>query len=352
MKKAKKGQLPSGNYRTRVCIGKNEAGIRKFKSFIAKTKTEADYMAESYLRQNGRKSKPSSNMTLREAYESYIERRDKILSPSTVREYSRAARNDFPSLMGLKISELTQDNIQLAVNQCAANHSPKTVKNAHGLLRTVLSEVRPELILRTDLPKKKKPDINIPSEDQLKALLEATKGTELGKAILLAAFGGLRRSEIVALTADDIDRDNRTISVNQAMVLSVEKQWILKQPKTIAGYRKVEIPQFVIDQLPTNGQLVKLYPSSITDRFHDTVKQLGLPYFRFHDLRHYHASILHAIGVPDKYIMERGGWSTDSTLKNVYQHTMSNIRKKYDGKACKFFAETFENMCHEVCHNA
>ena len=50
----------------------------------------------------------------------------------------------------------------------------------------------------------------------------------------------------------------------------------------------------------------------------------------FHDLRHLNASIMLMLGIPDKYAMERGGWSTDCILKSVYQQTFSSERKKID----------------------
>lgn len=49
---------------------------------------------------------------------------------------------------------------------------------------------------------------------------------------------------------------------------------------------------------------------------------------RFHDLRHYNASIILALGVPDKYAMERMGHSTTDMLKKVYQHVMTEKRKE------------------------
>lgn len=39
-------------------------------------------------------------------------------------------------------------------------------------------------------------------------------------------------------------------------------------------------------------------------------------------IRHYNASIMLALNIPDKYAMERMGYSTPATLKKVYQHTM------------------------------
>ena len=64
----------------------------------------------------------------------------------------------------------------------------------------------------------------------------------------------------------------------------------------------------------------------------------GLPDMRFHDLRHYQASILHALGVPDAYIMQRGGWKTDSTLKRVYRHAMRDKQSEFDQIATDYFS--------------
>ena len=349
MKKTKKsGKLPSGNYRTRISIGKDENGVRKFKSFVAPTKAEADFLAHTYLIQHGRKANRADEMTLQEAYQRYISLKNAVLSPDTVREYTRAAKSDFPLLMHLKLSELTQVHIQNAVNEFSASHSPKTVRNAHGLLYAVVSMFRSDFHFNTTLPKPVQTESYIPSENDLRVLLDALKGSELGKAVMLAAFGSLRRSEIAALTADKIDRHTNVITIDSAMVLSADREWVIKQPKTRAGYRQIEMPKFVIDQLPTEGRVVSLAPSSITDGFRSKLKQIGLQHFRFHDLRHYQASILHAIGVPDKYIMERGGWKTDSTLKNIYQHTLSEQRRKFDDKICDYFSDSYGEVCHEV----
>lgn len=68
--------------------------------------------------------------------------------------------------------------------------------------------------------------------------------------------------------------------------------------------------------------------------------------FRFHDLRHYSASIMHAIGVPDVYIMERGGWSSDHTLKRIYCGAMDDFSQKFTNLT----NEHFTTMQHEMQH--
>jgi len=84
----------------------------------------------------------------------------------------------------------------------------------------------------------------------------------------------------------------------------------------------------------------------ITSRFEHILKKAGVPHFRFHDCRHYCASILHALGVPDAYVMERGGWASDTTLKNVYRHALEDQKGKMNQKANSYF----ESMRHEMQH--
>ena len=334
--KAKK--LPSGRWRCRVYDGTDPSGKKIYKSFTADSKKEAELLAAQYAA--SRKSTVSKDRTLADAYARYIEIKKNTLSPATVREYSRAAKADFPELMPMRLSRLTQEAVQSAVNVMSANHSPKSVRNAHGLLSAVLSMFAPEIRLNTRLPQSRKPDLYVPTEQEVEKLVRSIRGTELEKAVLLAAFGSLRRSECSALMISDIE--GNIIHVNKAIVLGADKQWTLKQPKSKAGYRDIKMPGFVIERLKPapNGRIVNLMPVTITDYFADARRKFNLPHFRFHDLRHYQASILHAMGVPDKYIMERGGWSTDSTLKNIYQHTMSDKRKQVEDDIVQRFEDS------------
>lgn len=349
MAKAKK--LPSGNWRVRLYVGKDVSGKDVYKSFTAPSKREAEFLAAEYAAQKRQADEASDDMKLSEAYQQYIEIKRNTLSPATVREYTRAAAADFPELMPLRLSKITQAAVQSAVNVMAASHSPKSVRNAHGLLSAVLRMYAPEIRLNTRLPQPKKSDIYVPTEQEVERLIRLIRGTELEKAVLLAAFGSLRRSECCALMADDITGD--IIHVSKALVMDDRKQWTIKQPKSKAGYREIKMPRFVIERLvpAENGRIVNLAPVTVTDYFIDARRKFQLPHFRFHDLRHYQASILHAMGVPDKYIMERGGWSTDSTLKNIYQHTMSDKRRQVEDDIVKRFEEQHEKSEHDTEHD-
>ena len=112
-----------------------------------------------------------------------------------------------------------------------------------------------------------------------------TANYDLYVAILLASIGTLRRSEVCGLYADDIQ--GNTVHVHQTMVKNQNYKWVLKSvAKNSTSDRYVEYPDKVIKELPVSGKICNLNPDMITHDFGRTIKKLGLPHFRFHDLRH------------------------------------------------------------------
>lgn len=107
------------------------------------------------------------------------------------------------------------------------------------------------------------------------------------------------------------------------------------------------MPSFVVEKFPASGNIVDINPDKITRRFERAFKQLNLKPFRFHDLRHYAASIMHAIGVPDQYIMQRGGWGSDRTLKAIYRGTIEEYTQKYTDITLSHFDSIQHEMQHE-----
>jgi integrase len=72
--------------------------------------------------------------------------------------------------------------------------------------------------------------------------------------------------------------------------------------------------------------------------FGKTIRENGLPHFRFHDLRHYCASIMHALNVLDAYIIQSGGWETDTVTKRVYHHALTEKSTSTDRQVNSHFS--------------
>lgn len=344
MAKAKK--LPSGQWRTLVYHYTDENGKRHYESFTADSKKESEYMAAEFALDKNNFSRPAT-LKLGQAMDNYIESKSNILSPSTIKEYKRMQEKYYKTIIDIPVKKMTQDAIQKWANYFSLKYSPKTVRNAYGLIEAVMKIYNPGLNLYISLPQRIKPSLYVPSDSDIKALIDyfGKKDKNMELAVYLAAFGTLRRSEICALEATDLSGD--TLHIWKAMVITPDLEWIIKTTKTESSDRYVKMPEFVLAKFPTEGKLVTLNPSQITMRFNRVFQKLRIPHFRFHDLRHYAASIMHAIGVPDQYIMERGGWSSDRTLKNIYRGTIEDYQKVFTNRTI----DHFENMQHEMQHN-
>lgn len=326
-------KLPSGAYRVQVMVDGQRVSVTDEdpKVAVAKAMALKAKMAEA-------KKSPRS-MTVGEAIDRYIESKDTVLSPSTVAGYKRIRANALQGLMGIKLPDLTREKVQREVNKMAKEKSPKTVRNAHGLLTAALAEYKPDMALHTTLPQKQRYEAKIPTTDEIAKILVSAAGTDMELPILLAVWLGLRASEIRGITWDCID--GSILTIKQAIVEG-ENGAVLKGTKTYSGTRKLVLPEQIkslIDRLPRERDF--LFPQSgqaLYKRFSRLCEKAGVQHFRFHDLRHTNASIMLALGIPDKYAMERMGHATSNMLKTVYQHTMSSEQEKISARIDEYFA--------------
>lgn len=127
-----------------------------------------------------------------------------------------------PSRKSGYITLITQEDIQKAINIEAQCHSPRTVRNSHGLISAVMRVYRPNFALNTALPKKVRPEIYIPSDAEIKQLLSSVAGTGMELPVLLAAFGPMRRGEICALSSEDIS--GNIVHVCKNMVINGDRE--------------------------------------------------------------------------------------------------------------------------------
>ena len=318
-------QLPSGAWTTQVQVN----GVRR--SFTHKSKTQLRKMAEAYhLTASDAPSAPLGALI-----DNYIESKRNVLSPSTIARYEQIRRLDFQRLMSVPVNELTNERLQQEINLMAADHSPKSVRNAYGLISAAMRVHG--MTFRVTLPQRQKKTYSVPTTDEVLALCEAA-GDNLRIAIELAAFCGLRRGEIAALEASDIS--GNVIHVSKALVYDSDRRQVSKSPKTYTSDRYVTAPDFVIEHLKgKTGRVCPIALNSITRRFVEVRDRLGMS-CRFHDLRHYYASALHAIGIRDQYIVKFGGWQSDHVLKAIYMDTLDDFEAAAASQAAAYFNES------------
>lgn len=350
MAKAKK--LPSGQWRTLVYSHTETVdgkAKRNYESFTSDSRRESEYLAAEFALTKNQRQKPN-NMTVNEAMTAYIEGKNNILSASTVLTYTSTANAYYGLIKDVPLKNLTQELIQQDINLISASLSPKTVKNIHGLLSATLAVYLPEFRITTSLPHKTKYEPEIPSSEDIKHMLEAAEGKTVYIAILLASTLGLRRGEIAGQRWRDINLKNATLTVKTSLVLDKDRHWVEKPPKSYAGNRVLDIPDFVLQFLKTkrkgmadSDRVIDMLPSSISNAYNRIIESLGMTQYRFHDLRHYYASMMLSINIPDKYAMRRMGHATNDTLKNIYQHTIPQKEQSVTDDINAFLATNISN---------
>ena len=309
-------KLPSGAWNVRVQIDGKTHSITK--------PTEKECIAEAAAIKAGMKEARlnPTRKTLTKAMDDYIEARQNVLSPSTVRGYRVVQRTRFQQHMNKDISKITQEQWQRAVNLEAKTCSAKTLKNAWGFVSSVLEDatghrytVRLPQVIANDLP--------FLTAEQIPEFLTAIKGKHCEIGALLA-LSSLRRSEILALKWDDIDLDNNCIYVHGAAVHDENGNLIQKKENKNKTSRRT-IP-FIIPQLAEaieaadkKGDLVVTgNPNQLWQSINRICKREGLPEVGVHGLRRSFASLAYHLGISEEVAMRTGGWSDYTTMRKIY----------------------------------
>lgn len=331
-------QLPSGNWRAQFfVIDKN--GKRHRKSVTAPTRWEAEKLAAEYAAQA---EYDATHFTVAQALDGYIVLKSNILSPSTLRGYRNIRKKRLQSLMNFDIHDIDSFKMQQAINADAESRSAKTITEALHLIVTALRlyGVRPDL--RITLPPKKPRIKNLPTAAQVIAMV---RGTDIELPCLLALWLSLRVSEVRGLQFGDIK--DGVLTIRRSKLYLGGEDVVRDVNKTFSSTRQLVLPSYLIrliEAVPHEQDTDYIVPVNyqiICKHLRKLARANGYQ-LTVHDLRHLNASVMLMLGIPDKYAMERGGWSTNSTLKAVYQHTFSDERKKVDDKIDDFFNAILE----------
>lgn len=267
------------------------------------------------------KKRPSA-VTLEKAIDNYIEVRSNVLSPSTLVGYKSVKKNRFKSVMQCPIADIK--DWQEVINAEAAICSPKTVKNAWGLIRPAIEAAGVEL------PKVKLPQL-VPKEpvfltpEQISVFVAAVKGTPVEIPALLGLHS-LRRSEIAALDWANIDLKKRIIKVSGAVVPG--ENWTLVEKLTNKNSASTRTVPIMIPELydalkavpDKSGKVVTCYISTIYDWVNKVCNENNLPRLGVHGLRHSFASLAYHVRMSEQAAMQIGGWSDYATMRKIYTH--------------------------------
>jgi len=203
----------------------------------------------------------------------------------------------------------------------ALEHAVREGMIAHAPTR---SAVKPRVV---------KQPIEVFSDDEAVNLLAAASGDRLEALYMLAFATGARQGELLSLEAEDVDLEDGTIHIRRTLD-ERDGGFHLQPPKSAAGVRVVSLPEFALVALrrhmagrgtgplfATRGGNYFLRSNFIRKEWEPLCEAAGVPYRKFHSIRHTHASRLLAEGVDPAEVARRIGDSIE-TLMRSYAHWM------------------------------
>ena len=316
----------SGNWEIRLMID----GKSYSKTVKGKKPTEFDAMR--IIMETVEAEKKPTAISFSDGAKKYIKSRENVVSPATVREYTRKIDRLPKWFTEKNIYDIDQQDMQKLVNELSVDHKSKTVHDFHGFCVGVIRYFVPQTVFNTTFKQNDRTERYMPSKQEVETILKQAENTEYHIALQLACYS-LRRSEICALLKSDLTADNQ-IHVCKAKVQDNDKEWVIKLPKTEDSDRYVPIDEDLANEIRSldREEVYPFAPQNISNFLRRTQKKLNMPLFSVHCLRHYYASVAHMAGIDDITIQKTGGWKNNSVLKSSYTHSDILINKEKQDK--------------------
>lgn len=332
MRVPKPRKLPSGSWNIELKLDGQRISVTR------PTKKECENVAaliKAEHRSGIRHIEKPSDMVLRDAVEKYIESRENVLSPSTIRGYQTIARSRFKDTMPCRISKIR--NWQAVINAESRICGEKTLKNAWGFLKTVLKEngIDPGTVTLPQVIRKERAFLE---PDQIKSFIKAAEGDRY-ELFYLLALHGLRRSEVFGMKRKNIS--DGIIHVRGAMVSGPGSKLVAKESNKNQSSRR-DVPMLIprIEELLSGDPEEYLFgksPARIEIHLHDICRNAGLPDVTLHELRHSFASLCYHLGLSEQETMRLGGWSDPAVMRRIYTHLAQTDKDTAVEKLKNFF---------------
>lgn len=279
-------------------------------------------------------------------------------SHATWQGYSVNVHRHITPLIGNRpLAKLSPADVQAVVNaKLAEGLAPRTVQYVHATLRAALGVAcrwgvvsRNVATLVEPVRLERVPVVPF-SLEEVEGLIKAVAGERLEAFYLVALAVGLRPSEALGLSWDDVDLDHGAVKVRRVLARQAGR-YVFTQPKSRTSRRTIPLPDVCVEAIrahrrrqleermaagslwddwglvfttPTGSPLSR---TDVSRRFGRLLEGAGLPHRRLYDCRHTAASLLLAQGVAPRVVMETLGHSSYALTMDTYTHVMPSLMR-------------------------
>lgn len=254
---AKYKKRADGRYSTSVIIGYTENGTARRKILYGRTIAELDNnVAEFKSLKNKGIIIDDKNLTVAQWAEKWLELYKKDKAYNTYACYQRTIdAHIIPNLGDIRLGALKQNHVQKLLNDIIQDGHMRTAELVRLTLQQMIHQALIEEYIYKDitvglsLPQKQQPKKRSLTDAEKKLIQAADFNPKERAFVDLLYYTGVRRGEALALTKDDIDFVNKTISINKNLVMKSNTSEIKPSPKTKAGIRELPIPEKLMKTL-------------------------------------------------------------------------------------------------------
>lgn len=289
----------------------------------------------------------------------WVEKMKDLIEPVSYDSYKKTIKTIIAPYFDdrkIYLETLTAKDISAFYDEQLKRVKPNTVKHYHAYIREALQfAYKDGLVATNEADKVRLPKIepyigDYYNSEELKELFRIVHGTKIEFPVIMAAYYGLRRSEIVGLKWSAVDFNYKIIQIRHTVTNSVTdgKYILIKKNRTKTQKSLRTLPLFAnVEQMllqmkeeqehykelfgnsydyadseyiyvHENGKLID--PGYITQHFGIVLRNNGLRKIRFHDLRHSCATLLRHNGARMEDIQRWLGHSTIGTTEKIYAH--------------------------------
>lgn len=359
-----------GEYKRKTVYGKTQREVKeKLEQLKADQKQgrvieTADMPLEQWMNIWITNYKPDLKITTKEDYERYINAHIKGSCLGSI-PLNKLKTTDLQAFYNKKLSDNNKEQKKKL--------SPTTVRYIHVIIKSALKQAVQNRMINHNaadavvLPKKNKFQVTPFSKEEISSFLKTVENDRLYALYLLEMMTGLRKGEILGLQWDDIDFEQKKITVSHNLCriksrdpnAAKKYELVLMSPKTETSKRSLPLNDFMADELQKHkfrqDEEKKLYGSCYTDlgmvfckpdgnyiysrdflrQYQNLLIKAGLEKKRFHDLRHTVASLLINANENPKMIQQLLGHSNISTTLDIYAHVMDASINESVNKICQ-----------------
>lgn len=351
MNKGNVYQRKDGRWESRISVGKNENGKRKYRSFYGKTREEAEIKLMAAC-QSVNEEYILTEMTVTELVTEYLHIMSSRLKEATLANYRMKAEKHIIPIFGeIQCCVLKAKEIYFFIEKkLKEGLSIRYISDIIVLIKAIFRYASREYHIRNVLenlvmPKKSKPEIAVLSPEQQKKIeryiAKNQSLTTLG--VSLSMYMGLRIGELCSLKWGDIDLEKREITVRKTIQRIQVKngkrktKLIITEPKSANSMRIIPIPECLVDLLKhfrsnsdsfvLSDNKKPIEPRTMQYRFAKILKNVNLPSVHFHSLRHLFATNCISLGFDVKTLSEILGHSSVEVTLSRYVHSSMDRKR-------------------------